>query len=172
MKVNLTKKEYAYLKKNLLKNNKKTISKLGFHKENNESISVEMDDELARYIRELAGDRMASLYFNKDYGLIGENRMLSNVIDKLYKIKVKVNLTMEEYHYLVNILLKGKNGIISKLEVSKAEGSTIDINLSGVMADDIRELAIDEIGCHFDKKDRPDKEALILESLLDKFYVG
>ena len=85
-------------------------------------------------------------------------------------MKVKVNLTREEYNYLINNLLKSHKEILSKLEFSEDNVNSVDVRLEKDVADDIRELAGDEVGLHFDENYNPTEEGWILEHIIDKFY--
>jgi hypothetical protein len=86
-------------------------------------------------------------------------------------MKVKVNLTRKEYDYLVNNLLKDNKEILSQLEFSEDDKNSINVYLGEDVADDIRELAGDEVGLHFDENYEPTEEGWILEHFIDKFYI-
>jgi len=81
----------------------------------------------------------------------------------------KIILTKEEYDYLINTLLKDKNIIIPKNNIID-EGDNIHLYLNENISDNIRELAEDEIGLHFDENYNPTKVGWILEHFIDKFY--
>ena len=83
----------------------------------------------------------------------------------------EVILTKEEYIYLINNLLKEKDIIIPE-NATVNKGGCIYLYLSEKMADDIRELAEDEVELHFDENYEPTKIGWILEHFIDKFYVG
>jgi len=87
-------------------------------------------------------------------------------------VKVKVNLTKKEYDYLINSLLKNDEKMLSKLEFSENDVNSTDVYLEEDTANDIRELAGDEVGLHFDENYEPTEEGWILEHFIDKFYVG
>ena len=85
-------------------------------------------------------------------------------------MKLKINLTREEYKYLTNNLLKNQQEILSQLTFIKEESNSICVELETEIADDIRELAGNEVGLHFDENYEPTKEGWILEHFIDKFY--
>jgi len=85
-------------------------------------------------------------------------------------MKIKVNLTKEEYNYLINSLLKNNKEILSQLAFTEENNDLISVELEAGVADDIRELAGDEVGLHFDENYEPTKEGWILEHFIDKFY--
>lgn len=87
-------------------------------------------------------------------------------------MRMKVNLLREEYNYLVNNLLKNNQKLVLKLEFENDSENNITIFLDDDVADEIRELAGDEIGLHFDDNYEPTKEGRMLELLIDKFYTG
>jgi hypothetical protein len=86
-------------------------------------------------------------------------------------MKVKINITREEYNYLINKLLRNHKELLSELEFFEKSINSIDIHLEEDVADDIRELAGDEVGLHFDANYEPTEEGWILEHFIDKFYV-
>jgi len=85
-------------------------------------------------------------------------------------MRVRINLTGREYDYLINNLLKNNKEILSKLEFSENDINSIDVHLGEDVANDIRELAGDEVGLHFDENYEPTEEGWILEHFIDKFY--
>jgi hypothetical protein len=88
-------------------------------------------------------------------------------------MKIRINLTKKEYDYLINNLLNNHEEIFSKLKFSENNINSIDVHLEEDIADNIRELAEDEIGMNcFDKNYEPTEEGWILEHFIDKFYVG
>ena len=84
-------------------------------------------------------------------------------------MKIKINLTIEEYDYLINYLLKNHQEILSQLTFIEKDNNSICVELEADVADDIRELAGDEVGLHFDENYEPTKEGWILEHFIDKF---
>jgi hypothetical protein len=86
-------------------------------------------------------------------------------------MKKKIILTKIEYDYLINNLLKNNKNILYKLEFSE-KGDFINVCLEEDVADDIRELASDEVALHFDENYEPTEEGWILEHFIDKFFVG
>jgi FKBP-type peptidyl-prolyl cis-trans isomerase (trigger factor) len=167
-KINLTKKEYDYLITMLLKNHKGVFSQISSC--DNNTVNIDLEDDDVRMIRKLVIDKISSL--NKSNETIETIRnFLIDILDKLYKIKVKVNLTREEYDYLINNLLKSHKEMFSKLKFSENNENSIDVHLEEDVADNIRELVIDEIGMdYFDENYEPTKEGWILEHFIDKFY--
>ncbi|WP_163223815.1 hypothetical protein [Bacteroides sp. 214] len=85
-------------------------------------------------------------------------------------MKVRINLTREEYDYLINNLLKNHKEILSKLEFSDNKENSINVLLEEDTAFIIRELSSDEVGLHFDKNYEPTEVGWILEHFIDKFY--
>ena len=83
-----------------------------------------------------------------------------------------VHITIEEYDYLINNLLKEYQEFLLKIKVVKRGQHFIDIFLDEIVADEIRELSGDEVGSHFDENYMPTKEGCILENFIDKFYTG
>jgi len=86
-------------------------------------------------------------------------------------MKTKINLTKEEYNYLINNLLKNNKEILSQLTFTEENNNSIYVELEAGVADDIRELAGDKVGLHFDENYEPTKEGWILEHFIDKFYL-
>ena len=66
-----------------------------------------------------------------------------------------VHLTIEEYDYLINNLLKEYRQFLLKVKVVKRGQHFIDIFLDEIVADEIRELSGDEVGSHFDENYMP-----------------
>jgi len=88
-------------------------------------------------------------------------------------MKIQVNLTKEEYHYLMNYLLKDHQEILSKLEFENNNINCINLYLDEDVADHIRELTENKIGMNcFDENYEPTEEGWILEHFIDKFYIG
>jgi hypothetical protein len=166
-KINLTKKEYDYLTSMLLKNHKEVFSRISFC---NNNVNIDLEDGDVRMIRKLVIDKVSSLNKRNETIEIMRN-FLIDILDKLYKIKVKVNLTREEYDYLINSLLENHKEMLSKLEFFENNENSIDVHLEEDVADDIRELASDEVGGHFDVNDEPTEIGWILEHFIDKFDV-
>jgi hypothetical protein len=169
-KIVLSKEESDYLAHQLLKGHKKIFSQLTLLENGNHSVEIEMEEDTARNIRKLAGIEIHRFYFNKNKPM-EKNAVLENLLDKLYKIRITVNLTKKEYNYLINNLLKDHAEILSKLTFFEDSGNSINVELEADLADDIRELASDEVGGHFDENYEPTEEGWILEHFIDKFYV-
>ena len=85
-------------------------------------------------------------------------------------MNIKVNLTKDECDYLINNLLENNNEILSQLTFTEENNNLISVELEAEIADEIRELASDEVGLHFDENYEPTKEGWILEHFIDKFY--
>ena len=85
-------------------------------------------------------------------------------------MKKKVLLTKEEYNYLLQNLLKNNKYILSNLRFSTVDMDRIEVYLDKHVADDIRELAGEEVGLHFSVDVKPSEEGWILEHIIDKFY--
>lgn len=81
----------------------------------------------------------------------------------------KIILTENECKYLMNDLLKNRQDLRNKIEASREKSSIIFI-VDEDTANEIRELAGDEVGLHFDKNYEPTKEGKMLEDFIDKFY--
>jgi hypothetical protein len=166
----LLKEEYDYLVNKLLKKHKKILSLLKFQENDSHSVVVELEEETVCDIRKLAGNEVRRLYFSKNHKPIRKDTTLEHLIDILGKIKIKVNLTKKEYDYLINHLLNGHTEIFSKLVFFEDSDNSINVELEADVADDIRELASDEVGFHFDENYEPTEEGWILEHFIDKFY--
>jgi hypothetical protein len=169
-KIILSKEEYDYLVNQLLKKHKTISSQLMSVENDSYSIEVELEEETVCDIRKLAGIEIRCLYFNKNKPM-RKDSILEHLIDKLYKIKVTVNLTKKEYDYLVNSLLNGHVEILSKLVFFEDSDNSINVELEADVADDIRELASDEVGLHFDENYEPTDVGSMLEHFIDKFYM-
>ncbi|RCW31953.1 hypothetical protein [Marinilabilia salmonicolor] len=85
---------------------------------------------------------------------------------------MKVRLKIKEYNYLVSNLLKNNQKLLLKLKFENIDTNSIDIYLDEDVADEIRELASDELVLHFDEKYVPTEEGRILELFIGKFYTG
>jgi hypothetical protein len=171
MNLNLTREEYDYLINELLNDHKKTLSQLVFFEDGSNSINMELDENIGRNIRKIANNRLCLHYLDKNYKLTNEDSILEHLIDKLCKIKIKVNLTREEYNYLINNLLNSHKEILPQLVFFEDNNSLMSVELEEGIANDIRELAGDEVALHFDKNYEPTKIGWVLEHLIDKFFV-
>jgi hypothetical protein len=171
MNINLTREECDYLIKGLLNSHKEILSQLVFFEDSNNLISVELDKSTGHNIRKIANNRLRLHYLDKDYERTKEDSILECLINKLYKIKIKVNLTREEYDYLISNLLNSHKEIFSQLVFFEDSNNLIGVELEEGMANNIRELAGDEVGLHFDKNYKPTKAGWILEHLIDKFFI-
>ncbi|MFV0291025.1 MAG: hypothetical protein ACK5IJ_09080 [Mangrovibacterium sp.] len=87
-------------------------------------------------------------------------------------MKISIKLTDREWHYLTHNLLKEKYYLLQELELKQINSNNVFVNLEEELADEIRELAGDEVGLHFDENYIPTKEGEILESIIDKFFTG
>ena len=85
---------------------------------------------------------------------------------------MKVTLRKHEYNYLLNSLLKNNQKLLHKLKFENTDTNCVDIYLDEDIADEIRELASDELVLHFNEKYVPTEEGLILELFIDKFFTG
>ena len=86
-------------------------------------------------------------------------------------MKAKIELTKEEFDYLINNLLENNNEILSQLTFTEENNNLIYVELETRVADDIRELASDNVVLHFDENYEPTEEGWILEHFIDKFYL-
>jgi len=168
-KINLTREECDYLTNVILKKHKKIFPQVTFSENVNNSMDIGLDENVIRNILKLIGNEIR-LRFDKNYKPTEKDKILEHLIDKLYKVKIKVNLTREEYDYLINFLLKSHQEILSQLMFIEEDNNSICVELEAGVADDIRELAGDEVGLHFDENYEPTKEGWILEHFIDKFY--
>ncbi len=85
---------------------------------------------------------------------------------------MKVVLRIEEYNYLINCLLNNNQELLLKLKYKNIDTSTVVIYLNEKDADEIREMASDELVLHFDEDYIPTEEGRILELFIDKFFTG
>jgi hypothetical protein len=85
---------------------------------------------------------------------------------------MKVVLKIEEYNYLINNPLNNNQELLLKLKFENNDTNSIAIHLDEVVADEIREMASDELVLHFDENYIPTKEGRILELFIDKFFAG
>lgn len=85
-------------------------------------------------------------------------------------MRIKVSLTREEYNYLANSLLNNHQELLLKLEFKNNDQNSIDFYLDEDVADEIRELASDEVALHFDENYVPSREGYMLELFIDKFF--
>lgn len=83
--------------------------------------------------------------------------------------KGEIILNEVEYNYLINNLLRNNENILSQLEAKRINNGVV-LKLSTYLADEIRELAGNEVGLHFDINYQPTEVGWILENLIDKFY--
>lgn len=83
-----------------------------------------------------------------------------------------VELGIYEYTYLLNSLLKNNQELLLKLEIKNIDTNSVDICLDEDIADEIRELASNELVLHFDENYVPTEEGRILELFIDKFFAG
>lgn len=84
-------------------------------------------------------------------------------------MSVQVVLKQDEYNYLINELLIFEKDIVSKIEIEKKNDLYI-ISLDSETGNEIRELAGNEVGLHFDENYEPTVKGVLIEILIDKFY--
>lgn len=83
---------------------------------------------------------------------------------------MKINLTTEHFKYLTNSLLASHPKLVQNITQVSINKNDIDISLDETTADEIRELASEELVFHFDENYTPTKEGKMLELLIDKFF--
>lgn len=83
---------------------------------------------------------------------------------------IEIKLSKEEYEFLIKFLLKDHKNISEKIAVKKVTDNSVFVLIDDDWADEIRELAGDEVALHFDKNYELTKTGRILESVIDKFY--
>ena len=85
---------------------------------------------------------------------------------------MKVNLTIEDFKYLTDNLLASHPELVQNITQDNVDINGVDISLDETTADEIRELASEELIFHFDENYTPTKEGKILELYIDKFFTG
>ena len=85
---------------------------------------------------------------------------------------MKVNLTIEDFKYLTDNLLAKNPELVQNITQVSININDIDISLDETTADEIRELASEELVFHFDENYTPTKEGKMLELFIDKFFTG
>lgn len=86
---------------------------------------------------------------------------------------MKVTLKKNEYSFLVGTVLKEHPEFLHKMRVETKDTQEVDIYLDEYTADEIRELAADELVLHhFDENYVADEEGLLCELFIDKFFAG
>lgn len=85
---------------------------------------------------------------------------------------MKVVLSVDEFSYLTNSLLKNNQEFLPMFKLKTINTNSVDIYLDEDIADEIRELAIEELVFHFDENYVPTVEGRILELFIDKFFTG
>lgn len=83
-KIILIQKEYQYIMDVLLKNNKETIDKIKICVDMGDTVEIELDDDTAYDIWQLADDNVA-LHFDENYEPTEEGWILEHLLDKFYK---------------------------------------------------------------------------------------
>ncbi|WP_321518486.1 hypothetical protein [uncultured Bacteroides sp.] len=78
-------------------------------------------------------------------------------------------LSKDEYDFIVNTLLAEREDLLQQISII-AEDDTIKVVMDEDIGDEIRELAGDIVGLHFDENYEPTKIGVILESIIDKLY--
>lgn len=78
-------------------------------------------------------------------------------------------LSKDEYNIIVNTLLAEREDLLQQISaISKDD--IIEVIMDEDIGDEIRELAGDIVGLHFDENYEPTKIGVILESIIDKLY--
>ncbi|WP_321425756.1 hypothetical protein [uncultured Bacteroides sp.] len=78
-------------------------------------------------------------------------------------------LSKDEYDIIVNTILAEREDLLQQISaISKDD--IIEVVMDEDIGDEIRELAGDIVGLHFDKNYEPTKIGGILESIIDKLY--
>lgn len=85
---------------------------------------------------------------------------------------MKATLTIEDFKYLTNSLLASHPELVQNITQVSININDIDISLDETTADEIRELASEELIYHFDENYIPTKEGKVLELFIDKFFTG
>ena len=85
---------------------------------------------------------------------------------------MKATLTIEDFKYLTNSLLASHPELVQNITQVSININDIDISLDETTADEIRELASEELIFHFDENYIPTKEGKVLELFIDKFFTG
>ena len=80
MKIKLTRTEKDYLKLNSSKASKEFCNTL-----NTPVLIINIEEDLADKIRDLAGEKLQIVGFDKDYNLTKEGEILERLIDKFYQ---------------------------------------------------------------------------------------
>jgi len=78
-------------------------------------------------------------------------------------------LSNEEYYFIVKTLLAERKDLLQRISINSKD-DTIEIVMDEDIGDEIRELAGDIVGLHFDENYEPTKIGIILESIIDKLY--
>lgn len=78
-------------------------------------------------------------------------------------------LSKDEYNIIVNTLLAEREDLLQQISaISKDD--VIEVVMGEDIGDEIRELAGDIVGLHFDENYEPTKIGVILKSIIDKLY--
>jgi len=78
-------------------------------------------------------------------------------------------LSNEEYDFIINTLLAEREDLLQQISIIPKD-DTIEVVMDEDIGDEIRELAGDIVGLHFDENYEPTKIGVILESIIDKLY--
>lgn len=78
-------------------------------------------------------------------------------------------LSNEEYDFIINTLLADREDLLQQISIIPKD-DTIEVVIDEDIGDEIRELAGDIVGLHFDENYEPTKIGVILESIIDKLY--
>jgi len=78
-------------------------------------------------------------------------------------------LSNEEYDFIVSTLLAEREDLLQQISIISKD-DTIKVVMDEDIGDEIRELAGDIVGLHFDENYEPTKIGVILESIIDKLY--
>ena len=78
-------------------------------------------------------------------------------------------LSKDEYDIIVNTLLSEREDLLQQISIIPKD-DIIEVVMDEDIGDEIRELAGDIVGLHFDENYEPTKIGVILESIIDKLY--
>lgn len=82
---------------------------------------------------------------------------------------MKIELSKNEYEYLMDNLLKDKELLRHRISLEDNNANII-LSIENDIADAIRELACSEVALHFDENYEPTEEGRMIEHFIDKFY--
>lgn len=78
-------------------------------------------------------------------------------------------LSKDEYDLIVNTLLAEREDLLQQISIIQKD-DTVEVVMDEDIGDEIRELAGDIVGLHFDENYEPTKIGVLLESIIDKLY--